>query len=168
MGQTEITLLLCAGCGAPLDLSGASLGICRCKYCSHNNILPKDDQTEEVLLLLHEGDTELRNSEFERAYNAFKQASELDPEEARAYFGMALAENRVKYIKDVVNKRYQPICCEITDKRFDSDKNYSLALDYATTDEQYKEYESRAREIDYIREKFCELRASGLKYDTFI
>ena len=161
-------LLECAGCGAPLDSALVENGVCRCKYCAYNNVMPRDEQTEEVLLLLHDGEAELRNSSFERAYNAFKRASELDPEESRAYFGMALAANRVKYIKDIVNKRYQPICFEVTDRQFDSDKNFSLALEYATTDEQYREYEARARDIDYIREKFFELKSSGLSYDTFI
>ena len=161
-------LFECAGCGAPLDMAYAAEGVCRCKYCAYTNILSKDNQTEEVLLLLHDGDAELRNSAFERAYNAFKTAAELDPEESRAYFGMALANNRVKHIRDVVNNRWQSICFEVTEKRFTTDKNFSLALEYASTDEQRREYETRAREIDYIRGKFCELRESGVGYDTFI
>lgn len=161
-------LFECAGCGAPLDMAYAAEGVCRCKYCAYTNILSKDNQTEEVLLLLHDGEAELRNSAFERAYNAFKTAAELDPEESRAYFGMALANNRVKHIRDVVNNRWQSICFEVTEKRFTTDKNFSLALEYASTDEQRREYETRAREIDYIRGKFCELRESGVGYDTFI
>ena len=164
----NIELLECAGCGAPLEASLIKNGLCRCRYCSYTNIMPKDDQREEVLLLLHDGDAELRNSAFERAYNAFSRAAELSPDESRAFFGMALASNRIKYIKDIVNKRCQHICFEITDKRFDSDKNYSMALDLAENEEQYREYERRAREIDYIRDKFDELAKSGARYDTFI
>ena len=161
-------LLECAACGAPLDSSTVSGGLCRCKFCAYCNVISRDELPEEAAALIREGDSEIRNSAFERAYSAYSRAAEMVPEDSRAYFGMALAANRIKYIKDTVNSCSQPICFEITERRFDSDKNYCLALDRASTDEQYEEYVSRAREIDYIRDKFSHLKRSGLRYDTFI
>lgn len=167
MGKPGTSLLQCAGCGAPLDISSATDGLCRCKFCAYTNVLPSDGQSDEVLSCLQIAQNELNNSEFERAYNAFQQASLLAPEESKAFFGMAIAANRVKFIKDTVNERWQPICFEISNKHFSDDVNYKRALELAKH-EQRKEYERCAAEIDYIRTKFCELSENGAKYDTFI
>ena len=163
----NLLTLECAGCTAPLSEVIVEKGVHRCPFCGYVNVLPKPEQTSEVRHHLYNADEELKDYEFERAYNAFAKASELDPSESKAYFGMALATNRIKYIKDVVNNRWQAICCEVSDKKFSEDKNYLRALEHATI-EQREEYTSRAEEIDYIREKFAELEKSGLSYDTFI
>ncbi|MBE6624991.1 MAG: TIR domain-containing protein [Ruminococcaceae bacterium] len=167
MSKPEIMTLECAGCTAPLSEAIVATGVHRCPYCGYVNILPREEQAPEVKHYLYNGDAELKDYAFERAYNAYSKAVELDPKESKAYFGMALSSNRVKYIKDVVNNRWQAICCEVTDKKFCEDANYLRALEVAT-DEQKVEYEARAKEIDYIREKFLELKNSGLSYDTFI
>lgn len=167
MAEISINLFECAACGAPLDMANANNGICRCRYCAYTNILAKENQTDEVLQYLHMGDNEINNSAFERAYNAYRKAADLDPEESKAFFGMALATNRIKYVKDVVNNRWQAICYEITTKKFGEDKNYKTAVSLAT-DEQKAEYETRAYEIDYIRAQFSSLEEQGIKYDTFI
>ena len=159
--------LQCAGCTAPLDEVIVEKGVHRCPFCGFVNILPKTEQTSEVNHQLYNGDSELRDYDFERAYSAYARAAELDEKESKAYFGMALAKNKIKYIKDIVNNRWQAICCEVSDKKFSEDKNYLRALEYAT-EEQRAEYVARAEEIDYIREKFAELEKSGLSYDTFL
>ena len=167
MSERKIITLECAGCTAPLSEAIVATGVHRCPFCGYVNILPREEQSSEVMHYLYSGDAELKDYDFERAYNAYSKAAELDEKESKAYFGMALAANRIKYIKDIVNNRWQAICCEVTDKKFAEDKNYLRALDCATP-EQKEEYTSRAKEIDYIREKFAELEASGLDYDTFI
>jgi len=159
--------LECAGCTAPISEVIVEKGVHRCPFCGYVNVLPKPEQTSEVKHHLYNADEELKDYEFERAYNAFAKASELDPSESKAYFGMALAKNRIKYIRDVVNNRWQAICCEVSDRKFSEDKSYLRALECATP-EQREEYTSRAEEIDYIREKFAELEKGGLSYDTFI
>lgn len=167
MSEQNITVLQCAGCTAPLDESIANTGVYRCKFCGYTNILPKKEQTSEVLHYLRNGDESLNNTDFERAYSAFEKAAELDPKESKAHFGMALAANKVKYIKDVVNDRWQAICCQVSEKKFSTDTHLARAIKFSTP-EQKQEYAARANEIDYIREKFVELQKSGLIYDTFI
>ena len=57
---------------------------------------------------MRSGDAELRDYDFERAYNAYSKAAELDGEESKAYFGMALAakvdsgENAVAFAMEPV------------------------------------------------------------------
>ena len=167
MSEHKIVTLECAGCTAPLSEAIVETGVYRCPFCGYVNILPKQEQSPEVTHYLYNGDAELKVYDFERAYNAYSKAAELDPDESKAYFGMALAANRIKYIKDIVNNRWQAICCEVSNKKFADDKNYLRALEHAT-DEQKEEYMARAEEIDYIRKSFSELEESGLDYDTFI
>ncbi len=167
MSEQNIAVLQCAGCTAPLDETIANTGVYRCKFCGYTNILPKKEQTSEVIHYLRSGDEGLNDTDFERAYNAYEKAAELDPKESKAHFGMALAANKVKYIKDVVNDRWQAICCQVSEKKFSSDPHLAKAIKLATP-EQKKEYAARASEIDYIREKFVELQKTGLIYDTFI
>ncbi|MBE6625414.1 MAG: TIR domain-containing protein [Ruminococcaceae bacterium] len=167
MSEQNIAVLQCAGCTAPLDEKIANTGVYRCKFCGYTNILPKKEQTSEVIHYLRSGDEGLNDTDFERAYNAYEKAAELDPKESKAHFGMALAANKVKYIKDVVNDRWQAICCQVSEKKFSSDPHLAKAIKLATP-EQKKEYAARASEIDYIREKFVELQKTGLIYDTFI
>ena len=109
MSEPRIVALECAGCTAPLSEAIVSKGVYKCPYCGYVNILPKEEQVPEVKHYLYSGDTELKDYEFERAYNAYSKAAELAPKESKAYFGMALSSNRVKYIKDVVNNRWQAI-----------------------------------------------------------
>lgn len=167
MSELTPIILECGGCTAPLSEAIVAKGVHKCPYCGYVNILPKEEQTSEVKHYLFSGDAELRDYEFERAYNAYAKAAELDSSEAKAYFGMALAKNKVKYVRDLVNNRWQAICCEVTDKKFSEDASFIRALGCAT-EEQKEEFASRAREIDYIREKFLELQNTGLDYDTFI
>lgn len=113
------------------------------------------------------GEHELDVCEFDKAYAAYKKAAEIDPTEPEAYFGMALADFKVQYIKDEVNNRLQPICHEITEKKIVEDGNFKLAFKHAT-DDQRREYVNRAKEIDYIGGEFYRLAQSGLDYDCFI
>ena len=174
MGSSILKLLECGGCGAPLEPKLIKNGLCKCNHCASNNIMPKDDQSEEVIRFLHDGDLALKKSDFIGAYEAYQSAAEIDPSEAMAYFGMALADQKVKYIRDLriggsgEEYYYQPICFKVMGKRFDANKNYLLAIKHAISKEQAKEFKSKAKAIDEIRQKFCDFEKTVPKYDTFI
>ena len=165
----------CKNCDAELDLYEAVGGVVACAYCGSKFTLPKKEQTSEVLSYLRMGQNELNCCAFERAYTAFEKAAELDESEPEAYFGMALAEYRVQYLKDVVKdertgllkNRLQPICHDMGGKLFSESDEYRRALACAT-EEQRAEYRDRAEMIDRIRREFHELSKTGLDYDCFI
>lgn len=160
-------IIKCKNCGADIDLSKAINGIVECDFCFSKFTLPKKDLSPAALSFLRQGEHNLDTCKFDDAYTAFSKAAEYDDREPEAYWGMALAEFKVQYIKDTVNNRLQPICHEFTDKQFAANKNYLFALKFATQ-KQKEEYEKKAQEIDYIRSKFLELKESGLDYDCFI
>ena len=167
MSLAELREWKCKTCGEPLSLERAKDGVIECEFCASRFTLPKLTADQKVVSFLLQGEHDLDTGKFEDAYTAFFKASELDKTEPEAYFGMALAEFKVQYIKDEVNNRLQPICHEVTDKDFCDGANFLKALRYAT-EAQRAEYERKGEEINYIKDEFFKIAESGVKYDCFI
>lgn len=163
----DLKSLTCRNCGAALSMKNAKEEVIECPYCKYLTTLPKKNIAPNVATTLRAADHELANADFARAYDMFAKAAELDGNEPEAYFGMALAENQVQYLKDEVNNRLQPICHNATAKKFADNVNYKKAVRLATP-KQREVYEKRAKEIDYVRERFAAFAASKLDYDCFI
>ena len=157
----------CRNCGAELDIEKAVNGVVQCIYCTSKFTLPKEDITPAALKFLHDGESSLYICRFDDAYAFYKKAAELSPNEPEAYWGMAISQFKVQYVKDEVNDRLQPICHYISTDRISDNANYKQALSLATP-EQRAEYERQAQEIDYIREEFYKLKQTGREYDCFI
>lgn len=163
----ELESLRCRNCGAELNLSKAVNGVVKCEFCTSRFTLPKDDITPAALKFLHDGESSLYICRFDDAYAFYKKAAELMPTEPEAYWGMAISQFKVQYIKDEVNDRLQPVCHLITEESIKTNENYLKALNYATS-AQRDEYISRADEIDYIKQEFFKLKDTGREYDCFI
>ncbi len=163
----ELRTYECKNCGAGLDLTKSENGIVQCESCKSVFTIPKKEVSTAALNFIRSGEHDLDTGKFDDAYSAFSKAAEYDKNEPEAYWGMALSEFRVRYIKDLVNNRLQPICYEFTDKEFVKNKNYIAAVNCAT-EKQKIIYESKAQEIDYIRSAFLQLKQSGIDYDCFI
>ena len=157
----------CKNCGAPLNASRALNGVLECEYCGSAFTLPKEETAGGVIEQLKIAANELDLCRFEDAFASYRKAAELDENEPEAYFGMALSEFRVQYLKDSLKHRLQPVCHAVTDKKFSQNKNYLRALSLATK-EQAEEYGRRAAEIDYIASEFFRLKEQGTGYDCFI
>ena len=167
MNLTDLRAMKCKTCGEPLDINLAQNGVIKCAICDSCFTLPKDTADKKVLDFLSQGEHDLDTGKFDDAYSAFSKACELDKTEPEAYWGMALAEFKIQYLKDEVNNRLQPICHEISDKEFADSSYFLKALRYAT-EAQKTEYERKAEEINYIKNEFYKIAQSGAKYDCFI
>ena len=159
-------IVRCKNCGAQLDISKAIGGVIACEYCNSKHTLAKS-KDEQAINFLAIAEHELDNGKFDEAFSAYSKAASIDKAEPEAYYGMALASYKVRYIKDVNNNRLQPIIYDATNKSFEKDSNYIKALNLATP-EQKEEYTKRAKEIDYIRNEFYKLKQEGKEYDVFI
>ena len=157
----------CKTCGEPLDLSKAQGGVIKCAVCDSCFTLPKADASQKVLDFLSQGEHDLDTGRFEDAYTAFAKAAEYDSNEPEAYWGMALADFKIQYLKDEVNNRLQPICHEISDKDFTNNSNFLKALKCAT-EAQKVEYQRKAQEINYRKNEFYKIAKTGVNYDCFI
>ncbi len=172
MGQNGSEELICKYCGAPFgeEIFAAVGGIVQCKYCKTYRTLPKENTSPAALHYLRNGEFALDTCHFEDALTAYRKVAELEAEEPEAYFGMALAKFRVQTLKDVVNRRLQPLCYAISDiseRKFCDDADYQKALSLATP-AQREDYEARGREIDEIKDEFSRLEREGTVYDCFL
>lgn len=159
-------IIKCKNCGAQLDITKANGRVVECEFCHSKHTLAKSTN-EKAAEFLHMGEHGLDMCKFDDAYLAFSKAAECDKSEPEAFFGMALAQHKVQYIKDVKNDRMQPICHDVTDKLFGNNKYFQKALELATP-EQRAEYARRGEEIDYIRSLFYRMKQAGIEYDCFI
>ncbi len=157
----------CKNCDAPLDLKGMMGGVVTCKYCGEQWTFPNRESPAANEIML--GEHYLDVADFDRARACFRKAAELAPKEPEAYFGLARAELRVQFIRDLSTgePRIRPICHEISAANFTENANYLKAVSLAT-DEQKAIYRARGREIDHIREEFYNLRKQRLDYDVFL
>ena len=159
--------LRCIRCNTPLDLKKVKDGVLECSHCHQVMTFPKDNQADNVISVIKRGKECLDISNFDEAYNLFTKAIELDPSEPEGYFNRALARFKVQYLRDLVNRRMQPICHLVSDKMFSDDSDYKKSLELAK-DTQKKEYQRKANEIDEIKREFAKLEAQGKDYDCFI
>ncbi len=165
--MAELKLHKCKLCGEPLDITKAVGGAVQCGYCGTMYTLPKETADDRLLNFLDSGELSLDKGDFEGAMTSYSKAAEIDGNEPEAHFGKALSKFKVRYIKDEVANRLQPICYEVTDKKFSDDPDYMRAYMKATP-EQRAVYEEKAKDIDYIQSEFYNLKQSGLDYDCFI
>ncbi|MDE7336946.1 MAG: toll/interleukin-1 receptor domain-containing protein, partial [Clostridia bacterium] len=161
---------ICEGCGAALDYTLYKGGIIECKYCFRQNTVPKEDIDDDAKQLMFNGKFSLKARKFDDARLAFRELAEKNPEEAEAYWGMALAEFNVQYIYDINKEgedKLQVLCKEV-DKKFTDSDNYKKALKYAS-EEQKKVYKKKGEDIDTVREQFLHFKdEQNLEYDCFI
>ena len=159
----------CPYCNTPLDIKNAKDGVlkCSCKDCHEAITLPKDNQTDDVKQLIENGKIKLNICHFKEALELFNAAIEKAPNEPEAYFNYALARYQIQYLRDIKNRKMQPICHVYRDKPFREDQSYKKALSLAA-DAQKEVYESKAKEIEKIQIEFAKLEKQKINYDCFI
>ena len=159
----------CPYCNTPLDIKNAKDGVlkCSCKDCHEAITLPKDNQTDDVKQLIENGKIKLNICHFKEALELFNAAIEKAPNEPEGYFNYALARYQIQYLRDLKNRRMQPICHVYRDRPFREDQSYRKALSLAT-DAQKEVYESKAKEIEKIQMEFAKLEKQKINYDCFI
>ena len=84
-----------------MDIRTAKDGVVACACCNCVYTLPKDDATPEARSFIRMGEHELDTCSWDGAIAAFKKANETCQGEPEIYWGLALADYKVQYIKDV-------------------------------------------------------------------
>ena len=92
----------CPYCTHSLNPTEIKDGVMFCPWCGHSFTAVKPDSKAAGFVAM--GEHDLDTARFNDAYEAFEKAAELDPTEPEAYFGMALAEFNVRYLKAVTEK----------------------------------------------------------------
>ena len=168
MAAVELLRVKCKTCGLSLDeaIMTAENGVVKCPACANVWTIARKEATPETRGFLQIGEHDLDVGKYDDALAAYEKAAELDPKEPEAFFGMALAEFKIRYLKDHTANRLQPICGDAPDKKFRDCAPYLKAILNATP-EQKAEYEKQGEQIDYILGDnditYKEVLARGLK-----
>ena len=162
MAAVELLKVRCKTCGVSLDeaIMTAENGVVRFPACANVWTIARKEAAPETRGFLQIGEHDLDVGKFDDAYAAYEKAVKLDPKEPEAFFGMALAEFRIRYLKDHTANRLQPICGDVPDKKFRDCASYLKAILNATP-EQKAEYEKQGEQIDYILGEFRKYKKAG-------
>ena len=109
----------------------------------------------------------LRDADFEHALEFFNKATQQNDLKADAYFGMALAENRIQLIWDHVCNCEQPIFYKYNINFSHDSGHFKMALE-CTTDEQKERFINVENAVYKIFKEFCEYEKERKNYDCFI
>ena len=157
----------CLFCGEPMPDHMAVNGGCHCMNCGKSVPMPRKGQRPEVIALLNEGARHLSLFEFDEAYKTYVKAGRLDPLEPLAFFGGALAKNKINFIFDSHSKKYVAMSLGPTKNSILAAPGVITALALAN-DEQKVIYKEIAKEIDNTLTKFRGFMKQGLDYNVFI
>ena len=158
----------CLVCGNEIDMSKFDDAVCECTECEYKNPLPKKNQKSAIISLINTADAELRDCKYDSARKSYAKAFVRDPLESRTMFGMALAQNRIKYIQHAGEDKSYPITSEITNDSMFASPAFLLAHALATTDKQRLLYTKKGEEINELRESFHDFFDDGCEYNVFI
>ncbi len=143
----------CPLCSSKIDASKVVSNTIECLHCGEFFTLAKESQCDGANVQLQIAENEMRTCDFDKAYEAFACAIQLDSKEPEAYFGMMLAKYGVQYLVDEKidgsGKVRRPICHRVHKESALKDKNYLTALSLAAP-KQKKQYQKEAEDIEYI------------------
>lgn len=164
-------IIKCECCGEALRVTGSAKSavgyVAECEYCGHENILPRACIEEDVYLELEAGKRALSGGRFDEAKSSFEEVVRRDGEEPEGYFWLALAKNKVTYVRDYKYDELRPVCYAPLKATFSEDKNFKKALALAE-DGQKELYKKRGEQIDYIISRFNDYKRQKIDFDCFI
>ena len=161
----DIMVFNCKMCGAVLDIS-KGMRICKCSYCDSYQTIP--DISEENRLRLFKQANRLRfECEFDKASEAYREITELFPEESEAYWGLCLCRYGIEYVDDPKSGKKIPTCHRTDFNRIYNTSEYNDALKYAD-DMMSVIYTREAEKIDSIQQNIISVASHEQPFDVFI
>ncbi|MBQ8356783.1 MAG: leucine-rich repeat protein [Clostridia bacterium] len=154
----------CKNCGAALEANGRS--VAKCIYCGYEQTLPKKASDVRVNLY-NRANHYRRNSDFDKAMEAYERILREDATDAEAYWSLVLCRYGIEYVEDPATKRHLPTVNRMQRTAVFADEDYKSALKYADG-EQHKLYEQEANAINEIQRGYLSIAQSEDPFDIFI
>jgi len=160
-----ILVFNCKMCGANLEIT-EGMRICKCSYCDSYQTVP-DISSENKLRLFSKANSLRFECQFDKSAEAYRDITEIFPEEAEAYWGLCLCRYGIEYVDDPESHKKIPTCHRTDFNRIFHTSEYNNALKYA--DEMMKVlYEKEAEKIDCIQQNIISISAQEKPFDIFI
>ncbi len=161
----KISVLNCETCGAPLKFSDGGLSAA-CPYCG-NVYRFAGGKSEALTLALNRANALRIGCDFDGAIREYRLITEHNPEDAEAYWGLALSTYGIEYVSDTRTEKRIPTCRRTVKKSILEDENYLNAVKYADA-EQAEVYRSRALVIDKLQRGIKHRMEEGEDFDVFL
>jgi len=155
----------CKMCGGTMDFQTGS-EVVECDYCGTTQTIPKL-QDEKRSSLYDRANHFRRNNEFDRAIPIYEQLLAENPDDAEAYWSLALCQYGIEYVEDPVSHKRVPTVNRTRHTSIYDDINYKSAIRHASL-RQKVIYEKEAGEIDKIQKQILSISQTEDPYDVFI
>lgn len=159
-----MTRITCTCCGDEMEVY-LDEGIAECGSCGSTQMLPKEND-EERISLLNQADELRRKCSFDAAIAMYSSIISKFPDEAVAYFRLALSEYGIEYVKDI-NGKYIPTFHRMSYDNVLENRNIKLAIEKAGPIDML-EYQQQAQELERVRQGILEKVSHAKSYDVFI
>ncbi len=155
----------CKMCGGTIEFQSGS-EIVECDYCGTTQTIPKL-QDEKRSSLYDRANHFRRNNEFDRAIPIYEQLLAENPDDAEAYWSLALCQYGIEYVEDPISHKRIPTVNRTRHTSIYDDINYKAAMSHASL-RQKVIYEKEAAEIDKIQKQILSISQTEDPYDVFI
>ena len=155
----------CKMCGGDLNISGG-MTVAECEYCGSKQTIPNQDN-EKKLTLFARADRLRRACEFDKAAGVYENIVAEFPEEAEAYWGLALCRYGIEYVDDPATGKKVPTCHRSSFDSILEDTDFEQACENADAIAR-RVYREEAKVIEDIRRGILEVSGKEDPYDIFI
>ena len=158
-------LQTCETCGGTL-IYAADKKSAVCSFCG-NEYFFKEEKSEALTLALNRANALRLRNDFDGAIAEYKLVAERNPDDAEAFWGLALSTYGIEYVEDPRTRKRVPTCRRTVKKSILEDENYKKALENAPA-EQREIYERRAAVIDRLQKSIKRRLEDEEDFDVFI
>lgn len=158
-------LQTCETCGGTL-IYAADKKSAVCSFCG-NEYFFKEEKSEALTLALNRANALRLRNDFDGAIAEYKLVAERNPDDAEAFWGLALSTYGIEYVEDPRTRKRVPTCRRTVKKSILEDENYIKALENAPA-EQREIYERRAAVIDRLQKSIKRRLEDEEDFDVFI
>ena len=155
----------CKMCGGDLNISEGTT-VAECEYCGSKQTIPNQDN-EKKLTLFARADRLRRACEFDKAAGVYESIVAEFPEEAEAYWGLALCRYGIEYVDDPATRKKVPTCHRSSFDSILEDTDFEQACENADAIAR-RIYRDEAKVIEDIRRGILEVSGKEDPYDIFI
>ena len=160
-----MAIIKCKMCGGDLDIS-EGLSVCECEYCGTKQTVPTADNEKKLTLFGRANRLRLAN-EFDKAAGVYESIVADFPEEAEAYWGLALCRYGIEYVDDPATGKKVPTCHRVSFDSVLEDPDFDQACENADAIAR-RQYREEAKQIEDIRRGIIEVSGKEAPYDIFI
>lgn len=163
--NNDVRPVFCDTCGGPLRYSQDGLEA-TCPYCG-NRYNFRGGKSEALSLALSRANSYRLNCDFDEAIREYTLITERNPDDAEAWWGLALSKYGIEYVPDPRTGMRVPTCHRTVKESILCDESYLNAIKYAAP-AQAESYRLKAEQIERLQSGIKSRLAQEESFDVFL